>query len=155
MTRRTSSLCRYTKKPHFLSGVFGVPIDQVKKAVTTLTNVFSPLKMAAARIICLNCKYEGKPKYRTSPVAWWLLWFFVGGFFGLLGLAVLPLLIVPFLLFIAAITGRRSVTIFAEKYGKPFRHPETTLSGLTSKGYWLVTKMKGCGPPAIPTCRTR
>jgi hypothetical protein len=58
-----------------------VPIDQVKKAVTILTNVFSPLKMAAARIICPNCNYGGKPKYRTSPVAWWLLWFFVGGFF--------------------------------------------------------------------------
>jgi hypothetical protein len=46
--------------------------------------------------------------------------------------------------------SRRSVTIFAEKYGKPFRHPETTLSGLTSKGLWLVTKMKGCGHPPFP-----
>ena len=57
------------------------------------------------KIICPNCKYEGKPKYRTSTLAWWALWFFVGGAFGIAGIAMPFLLVVPFVLFIAAIIG--------------------------------------------------
>lgn len=46
--------------------------------------------------------------------------------------------------------SRGSVTVFEEKYGKAFRHPETNLSGLTLKGLRLVTEMKGLRIAAIP-----
>ena len=61
--------------------------------------------MTTTKIICPNCKYEGKPKYRTSAVAWWLLWLFVGGLGGVIGIVFPPMLLVPFLLFIAAIVA--------------------------------------------------
>ena len=62
-------------------------------------------KYEGGHVFCPHCGYEGEPKRRISTFVWWMYFLTFGGFFGVIGIAYHPLLIIPLVLLALAVAG--------------------------------------------------